>query len=60
MSGKLPIDRVRSAEQAPRILDEHRQRYAEDQAKLRDRSHAPDDVEQASTQHEAEEEEHHA
>ena len=34
MSGKLPIDRVRAAEDAPRIYEEHKQRFTEKQAKL--------------------------
>lgn len=34
MSGKLPIDRVREAQDAPAIYDEHRERFAEKQAKL--------------------------
>lgn len=41
MSGKLPIDRVREAEDAPRIHDEHRQRFSEKQAKLRDLASTP-------------------
>lgn len=36
MSGKLPIDRVNEAEDAPKIYDEHRERFAEQQARLRD------------------------
>jgi hypothetical protein len=36
MAGKLPIDRVREAQDAPRIYDEHRERFAEHQAELRD------------------------
>jgi hypothetical protein len=34
MSGKLPIDRVREAQDAPAIYDEHRERFAEKQARL--------------------------
>jgi hypothetical protein len=34
MSGKLPIDRVREAQDAPAIYDEHRERFAQKQAKL--------------------------
>ena len=36
MSGKLPIDRVREAEDAPRVYEDHKQRFAEERAKLRD------------------------
>jgi hypothetical protein len=36
MSGKLPIDRVREAQDAPKIYDEHRERFAQRQAELRD------------------------
>lgn len=36
MPGKLPIDRVREAQDAPKIYDEHRERFAERQAALRD------------------------
>jgi hypothetical protein len=35
MSGKLPIDRVRENEHAPRILEREKQQYAEEQAKIR-------------------------
>ena len=35
MPGKLPIDRVRAAEDAPRIYEDHKQRFTEKQAKLR-------------------------
>ena len=38
MPGKLPIDRVRAAEDAPRVYQEEKRRFAEEQAKLRDRS----------------------
>lgn len=38
MSGKLPIDRVREAEDAPKVYADHRQRFAEQQARLRDQS----------------------
>jgi hypothetical protein len=34
MSGKLPIDRAREAQDAPAIYDEHRERFAQKQAKL--------------------------
>ncbi len=34
MSGKLPIDRVREAQDAPAIYDEHRERFAQKQATL--------------------------
>jgi hypothetical protein len=34
MSGKLPIDRVREAQDAPAVYDEHRERFAQKQAKL--------------------------
>lgn len=36
MPGKLPIDRAREARDAPKIYDEHRQRFAEREAALRD------------------------
>jgi hypothetical protein len=36
MAGKLPIDRVREAQDAPKIYDEHRERFAQRQAELRD------------------------
>ena len=35
MPGKLPIDRVRAAEDAPRIYEDHKQRFTEKHAKLR-------------------------
>lgn len=35
MPGKLPIDRVRAAEDAPRVYEDHKQRLTEKQAKLR-------------------------
>ena len=38
MPGKLPIDPVRAAEDAPRIYMEEKQRFAMKQAKLRDGS----------------------
>ncbi len=41
MPGKLPIDRVRAAEDAPRIYAEEKQRFAQKQAKLRDGSQPP-------------------
>ena len=34
MSGQLPIDRARENQVAPEIQDEHRERFAEKQAKL--------------------------
>ncbi|CAN5564538.1 hypothetical protein BH20CHL7_BH20CHL7_00770 [soil metagenome] len=36
MPGKLPIDRVREAQDAPKIYDEHRERFSQRQAELRD------------------------
>ncbi|CAN5601451.1 hypothetical protein BH23CHL8_BH23CHL8_13900 [soil metagenome] len=36
MPGKLPIDRVREAQDAPKVYDEHRERFASHQAELRD------------------------
>lgn len=36
MSGKLPIDRVREAENAPKLIEREKKRYARKQAKLRD------------------------
>lgn len=36
MAGKLPIDRVREARDAPKIYDEHRERFAEHEAAIRD------------------------
>jgi hypothetical protein len=36
MAGKLPIDRVREAQDAPKIYDEHRERFSQHQAELRD------------------------
>ena len=36
MPGKLPIDRVRESQDAPKIYDEHRERFAQRQAELRD------------------------
>ncbi len=41
MPGKLPIDRVRAAEDAPRIYAEEKQRFARKEAKLRDGSQLP-------------------
>ncbi len=42
MAGKLPIDRVRENEDAPRVYDDHKQRFAEQQARLRAQEHQPD------------------
>jgi hypothetical protein len=36
MSGKLPIDRAREAQDDPPIYDEHRERFREHEAALRD------------------------
>lgn len=36
MSGKLPIDRVREAQEDPRIQDEHRERFTSHEATVRD------------------------
>ena len=36
MSGKLPIDRVREAQDAPRVFEQEKRQYTEDQASLRD------------------------
>jgi hypothetical protein len=36
MPGKLPIDRVREAQDAPKVYDEHRERFASHQAGLRE------------------------
>jgi hypothetical protein len=36
MSGQLPIDRVRGRQDAPKIYDEHRERFTEREAELRD------------------------
>ena len=43
MPGKLPIDRLRAAEDVPRIYQKDRQRFAERQAKLRNGSRPPGD-----------------
>jgi hypothetical protein len=44
MSGKLPIDRVREAQDAPRIYELEKQQYTEQQADLREvaRTHESD------------------
>ena len=42
MSGKLPIDRVREAEDAPRIYERDKQRYTEDRAALRRADEQPE------------------
>ncbi len=44
MSGKLPIDRVREAHDAPRVYERDKQQYTEEQARLREgaRAHQPD------------------
>lgn len=34
MSGKLPIDRVREAQDAPAVYEEHRERFTRKQAAL--------------------------
>ncbi|HUP62572.1 MAG TPA: hypothetical protein VNA69_19370 [Thermoanaerobaculia bacterium] len=34
MSGKLPIDRVREARDAPSVYDDHRERFTRKRAKL--------------------------
>jgi len=47
MSGKLPIDRARAGEDAPRIYEDHKQRFTEKQAKLRDGSSIPTDDQNA-------------
>lgn len=36
MAGKLPIDRVREARDAPKVYDEHRERFTSHQAGLRE------------------------
>ena len=36
MSGKLPIDRVREAEHAPKLLEQNKRGLAEEQARLRE------------------------
>lgn len=36
MSGKLPIDRVRETRKSPRVLEEHTERFANQEAALRD------------------------
>ncbi len=36
MPGKLPIDRVRAAEHAPRIYEQAKQRFTEQHATLQD------------------------
>ena len=41
MSGQRPIDRVREAEDPPRIYDQERQRFADKQAQLRENSRVP-------------------
>jgi hypothetical protein len=46
MSGKLPIDRVREAEDAPRVYEDHKQRFAEDQARLRELGSSPADLDE--------------
>lgn len=43
MSGKLPIDRAREGENAPRIYEDNKRRFTEKQAKLRDLSSIPAD-----------------
>ena len=42
MSGKLPIDRVREAEDAPRIYERDKRRYSEEQAALRRTAEQPE------------------
>ena len=44
MSGRPPIDRVREAEDAPRIYEEHKQRFTERQARLRDVATTPQEI----------------
>ena len=44
MSGKLPIDRVREAEDAPRVYQDHKQRLAQDEARLRQLGSSPVDL----------------
>jgi hypothetical protein len=43
MPGKLPIDRVREGEDAPRVYEDHKQRFSEKQAKLRAMGSTPSD-----------------
>jgi len=59
MSGKLPIDRVRDARDAPQTYDSHRERFAEKEATLRDAgvddpvagARPPDATDQQSREH---------
>ena len=44
MSGKLPIDRAREAQDAPAIYDEHRERLTQKQARL-ERANLPEEGE---------------
>ena len=44
MPGKLPIDRMRAAEHAPRIYEQDKQRLTEQQATLRDPEQPRDGV----------------
>ncbi len=41
MSGKLPIDRVREAQDAPAIYDEHGERFARERAALQATDQVP-------------------
>lgn len=42
MSGKLPIDRVREAQDAPATCDEHRERFAQERAALQETHQVPE------------------
>ncbi|MBA3308288.1 MAG: hypothetical protein H0T04_06340 [Chloroflexi bacterium] len=54
MSGKLPIDRVREAQDAPAIYDEHRERFAQKQAELQETEQLNEGERQPATEEEAE------
>jgi len=54
VSGKLPIDRVREAQDAPAIYDEHRERFAQKQAELQETEQLNEGERQPATEEEAE------
>ncbi len=51
---KLPIDRVREAQDAPAIYDEHRERFAQKQAELQETEQLNEGERQPATEEEAE------
>lgn len=60
MAGKLPIDRVRDAEDAPRLYERDKRRFTEKQATLQQADGAPDAADAATPETSREPEDDHA